>query len=57
MIVFGSKRRRRFLRFGGAGLRERVTALTGLPTLTAPAPLTVPQRFETARLVADSGAC
>ena len=46
VIVFGSKRRRRFLRFGGAGVRERVTALTGLPTLTAPAPLAVPRRFE-----------
>jgi nucleotide-binding universal stress UspA family protein len=51
VIVFGSKRRRRFLRFGGAGMRERVTALTGLPTLTAPAPLTVPRRFETEELV------
>ena len=51
VIVFGSKRRRRFLRFGGAGVRERVTALTGLPTLTAPAPLTVPKRFETDEFV------
>jgi nucleotide-binding universal stress UspA family protein len=40
-IVFGSKRRRRWSRLGGAGLRERVTALTGLPVLTAPAPLKV----------------
>jgi len=38
-IVFGSKRRSRWARFGGAGLRERVTALSGLPVLTAPAPL------------------
>jgi len=51
VIAFGSKRRRRFLRFGGAGVRERVTALTGLPTLTAPPPLTVPRRFETQELV------
>lgn len=51
VIVFGSKRRRRFGRFGGSGLRERVTAATGLPTLTAPAPLRVPRRFETRRLV------
>ncbi len=49
-IVFGSKRRRRFARFGGSGVRERVTAATGLPTLTAPAPLSVPRRFETRRL-------
>jgi nucleotide-binding universal stress UspA family protein len=51
VIVFGSKRRRRFLRFGGAGVRERVTALTELPTLTAPAPLAVPKRFDTQELV------
>ncbi len=37
-IVFGSKRRR-WSRFRGAGLRERVMALTGLPVVTAPAPL------------------
>jgi nucleotide-binding universal stress UspA family protein len=40
-IVFGSKRRSRWSRLRGAGLRERVTALTGLPVLTAPAPLKV----------------
>ncbi len=40
-IIFGSRRRRRWSRLGGAGLRERVTALTGLPVLTAPAPLKV----------------
>jgi nucleotide-binding universal stress UspA family protein len=40
-IVFGSRRRRRWSRLRGAGLRERVTALTGLPVLTAPAPLKV----------------
>jgi nucleotide-binding universal stress UspA family protein len=39
VIVFGSKRRRRLPRLAGRGLRERVTALTGLPTLVAPAPL------------------
>ena len=39
IIVLGSKRRRWFSRFGGAGLRERVTGITGLPVLTAPAPL------------------
>ncbi len=53
VIVFGSKRRHRFVRFGGSGVRERVTAATGLPTLTAPAPLKVPKRFETRRLVPD----
>jgi nucleotide-binding universal stress UspA family protein len=40
-IVFGSRRRSRWSRLRGAGLRERVTALTGLPVLTAPAPLKV----------------
>ncbi len=40
-IFFGSNRRRRWSRLRGAGLRERVTALTGLPVLTAPAPLKV----------------
>ncbi len=40
-LVFGSKRRSRWGRLRGAGLRERVTALTGLPVLTAPAPLKV----------------
>ena len=39
VIVLGSKRRRWFSRFGGAGLRERVTNISGLPVLTAPAPL------------------
>jgi nucleotide-binding universal stress UspA family protein len=37
-IVFGSHRRR-WSRFRGTGLRERVMALTGLPVVTAPAPL------------------
>jgi nucleotide-binding universal stress UspA family protein len=41
VIVLGSRRRRRFRRFGGNGMRERVTSLTSLPVLTAPAPLQV----------------
>jgi nucleotide-binding universal stress UspA family protein len=53
VIVFGSKRRHRFVRFGGAGVRERVTAATGLPTLTAPAPLKVPRRLVTVTALAD----
>ncbi len=51
VIVFGSKRRRRFARFSGGGLRERVTAVTGLPTLTAPAPLKVARRIDIPRFV------
>jgi nucleotide-binding universal stress UspA family protein len=42
VILLGSRRRRRFARFGGKGMRERVTSLTSLPVLTAPAPLQVP---------------
>jgi nucleotide-binding universal stress UspA family protein len=41
VIVLGSRRRRRFARFGGKGMRERVTSLTALPVLAAPAPLAV----------------
>ena len=41
VIVLGSRRRRRFARLGGKGMRERVTSLTSLPVLTAPAPLAV----------------
>jgi nucleotide-binding universal stress UspA family protein len=41
VIVLGSRRRHRFVRFGGKGMRERVTRLTSLPILTAPAPLKV----------------
>jgi nucleotide-binding universal stress UspA family protein len=41
VIVLGSRRRRRFARMGGKGMRERVTSLTSLPVLTAPAPLKV----------------
>ncbi|HWD53624.1 MAG TPA: universal stress protein [Acidimicrobiales bacterium] len=62
-IVFGSNRRRRWSRLRGAGLRERVTALTGLPVLTAPAPLEVARGVHTgsldqelAQLVAASAA-
>jgi nucleotide-binding universal stress UspA family protein len=44
IIVFGSKRRRWLPRLSGRGLRERVTALTGLPTLVAPSPLRVGRR-------------
>ena len=44
VIVLGSRRRRRFARLGGKGMRERVTSLTSLPVLTAPAPLEVGQR-------------
>jgi nucleotide-binding universal stress UspA family protein len=41
VIVLGSRRRRRFARLAGKGMRERVTSLTSLPVLTAPAPLEV----------------
>jgi nucleotide-binding universal stress UspA family protein len=44
VIVFGSKRRRWLPRLGGAGLRERVTGMTGLPVLVAPPPLKVARR-------------
>jgi nucleotide-binding universal stress UspA family protein len=44
IIVFGSKRRRWLPRLSGRGLRERVTALSGLPTLVAPSPLRVGRR-------------
>jgi nucleotide-binding universal stress UspA family protein len=49
-IVLGSKRRRRWSRLGGAGLRERVTALSGVPVLTAPAPLKVGRRVHASSL-------
>lgn len=38
-IVVGSRRRRRLRRLGGHGIRERVTRLSALPVLSAPAPL------------------
>jgi nucleotide-binding universal stress UspA family protein len=42
VILLGSRRRRRrFGRFGSRGMRDRVTDLTALPVLTAPAPLDV----------------
>lgn len=41
VVVLGSRRRRRFPRFGGKGMRERVIRLTSLPVLTTPAPLEV----------------
>jgi nucleotide-binding universal stress UspA family protein len=41
VIVLGSRRQRRFGRFAGKGIRERVTSLTSLPVLTAPSPLHV----------------
>jgi nucleotide-binding universal stress UspA family protein len=44
VIVLGSRRRRRLGRFGGKGMRERVTSLSALPVLTAPAPLDVTSR-------------
>ncbi len=60
-IVLGSKRRRRWRRFNGKGLRERVTKVTGLPVLTAPPPLTVARGLhvelldqELAQMVASS---
>ena len=44
VIVFGSRRRRVLRRFGGQGIRERVTAEISLPTLTAPPLLKVARR-------------
>jgi nucleotide-binding universal stress UspA family protein len=41
VIVLGSRRTRRFSRFAGKGIRERVISQTSLPVLTAPAPLQV----------------
>lgn len=49
-IVFGSRRRHRWTRFRGAALRERVTALSGLPVLTAPAPLKMGSRVDAGSL-------
>jgi hypothetical protein len=48
--VFGSKRRRWLPRFGGSGLRERVTGITGLPVLVAPAPLKLARRNQSREL-------
>ena len=41
VIVLGSRRRRRFSRFTGKGIRERVIRLPSLPVLAAPSPLLV----------------
>jgi len=46
VIVFGSRRRHRFPRLGGRGMRERVTAVSDLPTLVAPAPLKMSRRLD-----------
>lgn len=46
VIVLGSNRRRWLRRFSGKGIRERVTGLTDLPTLTAPAPLRVHHQLQ-----------
>jgi nucleotide-binding universal stress UspA family protein len=50
VIVFGSKRRRWLPRLGGAGLRERVTGISGLPVLVAPAPLKLARRHPSREL-------
>jgi nucleotide-binding universal stress UspA family protein len=56
VIVLGSRRSRRhpvgrlLSRFSGSGMRERVTDLTVLPTLTAPAPLAVGRQGVAAEL-------
>lgn len=42
-IVVGSRRRRGLRRLLGHGLRERITGLSPLPVLVAPAPLQVPR--------------
>jgi nucleotide-binding universal stress UspA family protein len=44
VIVMGSHRRRRFVRLFGRGIRERVSRITPLPVLTAPAPLRLGRR-------------
>jgi nucleotide-binding universal stress UspA family protein len=41
VIVLGSRRQRRFSRFAGKGIRDRVISMTSLPVLAAPAPLQV----------------
>ena len=62
VIVFGSRRHRRWMRLRGGALRERVTALSGLAVLTAPAPLKLARRVdagslerELAQLIVSSG--
>jgi nucleotide-binding universal stress UspA family protein len=41
VILLGAKRRRRWARLAGRGVRERTIRLTALPVITAPAPLAV----------------
>jgi nucleotide-binding universal stress UspA family protein len=54
VIVLGSRRRRRLGRLFGKGLRERITAVTDLPTLVAPPPLRVDGRLRLADLPTDA---
>jgi nucleotide-binding universal stress UspA family protein len=49
-IVFGSRRHRRWMRLRGGALRERVTAVSGLPVVTAPSPLKVGRRVDAGSL-------
>jgi nucleotide-binding universal stress UspA family protein len=44
VIVLGSRRRVRWGRLRGKGLRERITGLTTLPVMTAPPPLRMADR-------------
>jgi nucleotide-binding universal stress UspA family protein len=44
VIVVGSRRRARLAIFRGKSMRERITGLTTLPVMTAPAPLRVDKR-------------
>src|ERR1700722_13893248 len=53
VIVFGSRRRRWLPRFGGGGLRERVTGISGLPVRVAPAPLKLAGRSPSRDLQLD----
>jgi nucleotide-binding universal stress UspA family protein len=54
VIVVGSTRRRRFRLFRGTNMRERITARTGLPVLTAPAPLSLAGRAGVSELLDQS---
>jgi nucleotide-binding universal stress UspA family protein len=54
VIVLGSRRQRRLPRLMSRGLRERVTSLTALPVIAAPAPLKVTSRQEAADLLLAS---
>ena len=53
VIVVGSTRRRRFRLLRGTNMRERITARTGLPVLTAPAPLLLGGTVRVSELVED----